>query len=706
MNRARSPRCVSNWRRRRATADFVSFGFRAAATRRTIFASRSRWTAAGRGPSLLAQNVGWLPDSPGTTADRASSPARSWSSGRPRPAPSIRADAIPAPTATASCSTSALEPRPRHAPAAALRRLHRPATSAAVGMVDAAPLRAGTTSPAREFCSAGSRAAFSPERDRPEEDRASLGRPLQRAMANAGAARLWRARCGTRGERHRLGSAAGQPRRRHELAERAPPTRAPSSRMAESPASRRSRSDGPAGMRGGVTPSYEFGLRRPRRSRTGCRPGADDRRPGIQRAYARSFSSPREAPARRSAAVRVRHAEKNRDAQHRQERRQGVPAHRAGSGCSALRLRTDLSASPRLFPALSGEWLCSSCHGLAHRSCEGGQHAGLQSPPRHRRAHQRAVDAALEAERAATPPRDYLGGSRLGHACERALQFEFTATPKDEGADFGGQTLAHLRDRPRARGSRDPLAARRRARSLHPQGQPARWRPVRLLGRRRADARPCRRHHRRRPRRRSVCAFPALWECKTMNAKNWRACVKDGVAIVEAGLRRADRALPGLHGSDGPRHLGSAGALHRDQQGHRRAPPRACALRRRSRAAHVRPRACGSCGPPTPASCCPASPPPAISSTAASALRRSAAGAWPMSDEPGDHPDTPNIPQDQTMSDDRKLGHRTAHGEHCPFQPVAGLQRRRAVTSMSSATSPTPSRSPRSSTWSSAIATG
>ena len=26
---------------------------------------------------------------------------------------------------------------------------------------------------------------------------------------------------------------------------------------------------------------------------------------------------------------------------------------------------------------LSVEWLCSTCHGLAHRSYEGGQHAGL-----------------------------------------------------------------------------------------------------------------------------------------------------------------------------------------------------------------------------------------------------------------------------------------------------------------------------------------
>ena len=51
------------------------------------------------------------------------------------------------------------------------------------------------------------------------------------------------------------------------------------------------------------------------------------------------------------------------------------------------------------------------------------------------------VDAALIAEREATPPRTYLGASRLGHACERALQFEFAGAPKDEGADFGGQTL-------------------------------------------------------------------------------------------------------------------------------------------------------------------------------------------------------------------------------------------------------------------------
>ena len=139
------------------------------------------------------------------------------------------------------------------------------------------------------------------------------------------------------------------------------------------------------------------------------------------------------------------------------------------------------------------------------------------------------IDAAITAENATRAPRDYLGGSRLGHACARALQFEFTATPKDAGQEFSGQLLrifaighvledlavAWLRaagfdlytrkgNRPdggqfgfsvaggRIRGHVDGIIA------ASPDG----------FG----------------------LAVPALWECKTMNAKNWRACVKDGVA--------------------------------------------------------------------------------------------------------------------------------------------------------------------------------
>ena len=139
------------------------------------------------------------------------------------------------------------------------------------------------------------------------------------------------------------------------------------------------------------------------------------------------------------------------------------------------------------------------------------------------------VDAALEAERAATPPRDYLGGSRLGHACERALQFEFTATPKDEGEEFTGRSLRifaighaledlairwlraaglDLYTRKADGGQFGFAVAGGRVRG-HVDGIVAAA-PV-ALGLR----------------------LPALWECKTMNAKNWRETVAKGVAIAK-----------------------------------------------------------------------------------------------------------------------------------------------------------------------------
>jgi len=51
------------------------------------------------------------------------------------------------------------------------------------------------------------------------------------------------------------------------------------------------------------------------------------------------------------------------------------------------------------------------------------------------------IDAALVADNAGQPPRCYLGASRLGLTCPRALQFEFTVTPKDQGREFDGQLL-------------------------------------------------------------------------------------------------------------------------------------------------------------------------------------------------------------------------------------------------------------------------
>jgi hypothetical protein len=137
------------------------------------------------------------------------------------------------------------------------------------------------------------------------------------------------------------------------------------------------------------------------------------------------------------------------------------------------------------------------------------------------------VDAALIAEREATPPRTYLGASRLGHACERALQFEFACAPKDEGADFSGQTLRIF-----AIGHQlEDLAIRwLRAAGIDLVTQKCDGGQFGFSvagGRIRghvdgiiADA----------PAALGM-RVPALWECKTMNAKNWRACVKDGVTV-------------------------------------------------------------------------------------------------------------------------------------------------------------------------------
>lgn len=51
------------------------------------------------------------------------------------------------------------------------------------------------------------------------------------------------------------------------------------------------------------------------------------------------------------------------------------------------------------------------------------------------------IDAALVAEHGQQEKRTYLGGSRIGVECERALQFEFFNTPKDPGKDFDGRIL-------------------------------------------------------------------------------------------------------------------------------------------------------------------------------------------------------------------------------------------------------------------------
>jgi hypothetical protein len=51
------------------------------------------------------------------------------------------------------------------------------------------------------------------------------------------------------------------------------------------------------------------------------------------------------------------------------------------------------------------------------------------------------IEAALEAEHRSKPPRDYLGGSRIGEPCARRLAYEVTLTPVDDGQDLEGRLL-------------------------------------------------------------------------------------------------------------------------------------------------------------------------------------------------------------------------------------------------------------------------
>jgi hypothetical protein len=160
------------------------------------------------------------------------------------------------------------------------------------------------------------------------------------------------------------------------------------------------------------------------------------------------------------------------------------------------------------------------------------------------------IDIALAAERSATPARSYLGASRLGVPCDRALQFEFTDTPRDAGSDLGGRTLrifeiGHVLEDVGIRWLRAAgLDLVTRANGGGQIGFSAAGGRIRghvdgvIFG---APGFP-------------ALQVPALWECKTMNAKAWRETVAKGVILakpiyaVQIAIYQAyiEPALPGV----------------------------------------------------------------------------------------------------------------------------------------------------------------
>lgn len=136
------------------------------------------------------------------------------------------------------------------------------------------------------------------------------------------------------------------------------------------------------------------------------------------------------------------------------------------------------------------------------------------------------IDAALSADRDNQSRRNYLGASRLGVACERALQYEYLQTPVDAGREIPGRVLrifevGHALEElairwlrmagfdlytQKASGGQFGFSVAGGRIQGHVDG---------VLNGGPAELR---------------MSYPALWECKTMNDKSWRDTVKHGVS--------------------------------------------------------------------------------------------------------------------------------------------------------------------------------
>ena len=142
------------------------------------------------------------------------------------------------------------------------------------------------------------------------------------------------------------------------------------------------------------------------------------------------------------------------------------------------------------------------------------------------------IDDSLDAARAVTPPRTYLGGSRLGQPCERALQFEFAGAPKDDGSNFDGQTLrifeiGHALEDLAIRWLRGAGFDLYTRKGNRPDGSQFGFSIAGGRVRGHVDGIVA-----AAPDQLGL-AVPALWECKTMNARNWRETVAKGVVIAK-----------------------------------------------------------------------------------------------------------------------------------------------------------------------------
>lgn len=138
-----------------------------------------------------------------------------------------------------------------------------------------------------------------------------------------------------------------------------------------------------------------------------------------------------------------------------------------------------------------------------------------------------SIDAALQENHRKQAPRNYLGASRLGVACDRALQYKYLQTPVDHDRELSGQTLrifqaGHVFETlmidwlrqagfelytETANGDQYGFSAADGKMRGHVDG-------ILANGPESANLR-----------------YPALWEAKSLSNRSWRDTVKRGLAV-------------------------------------------------------------------------------------------------------------------------------------------------------------------------------
>ncbi len=137
------------------------------------------------------------------------------------------------------------------------------------------------------------------------------------------------------------------------------------------------------------------------------------------------------------------------------------------------------------------------------------------------------VDLGMQRLRSEEMPRDYLGASRLGVSCARALQYEFAKAPVDPGRDADGRLLRIFR---RGHVMEDCMIDWLRAAGFDLRTRKANGDQFgfsaaggRLQGH--IDGvivgGP------------QGFAYPALWENKCLGSKSWRDLEKSGLAVAK-----------------------------------------------------------------------------------------------------------------------------------------------------------------------------